>query len=425
MKVSILIPTLNEEENIEDLIQRIKDILLNQSIKYNYEIIVVDGGSKDNTQAIALKCGALVIQQKKPGYGEALKEGFNYAKGDIVLTMDADFSHDPKFIDLLLSHHHRAELIIASRYIDGGQANMPLLRKILSVFLNKVFTKILELPYKDISSGFRLYNKKILNEIDLTSQGYEILEEIIIKTHANAWSIMEIPFHYYPRKSGKSHVKFFKFAISYLKTLFKMWQIRNSLFSADYEDKAYHSNVLLQRYWQRRKYLDIIDFIGTDTGRILNIGYGVSEFSRSFTNIICYDFAIKKLRYLKKMYLPVVAGNTDQIPFKDKEFDVVICSSILEHIPENDFNFSEINRVLKDRGCLIICAPDYKKIMWKIIEKFYKKLLPGIYANQYVTKYTKNSLIEKLKLNGFILYDYRYIFGSELIVKAIKNWETA
>lgn len=421
MKVSIIIPTLNEEENIEELLQRIKDILLNKITKYNYEIIVVDGGSKDNTQTKALKCGAMVIQQKKPGYGEALKEGFNHAKGDIILTMDADFSHDPKFIESLLSHHHEAELIIASRYIDGGQANMPLLRKILSVVLNKVFTIILELPYKDISSGFRLYNKKILREINLTSQGYEILEEIIIKTHANAWSVLEIPFHYYPRKSGKSHVKVFKFAISYLKTLFKMWQIRNSLFSADYEDKAYHSNIPLQRYWQRKKYLEIIGFLGTDTGRILNIGYSVSEFSLNFPNTICYDFVVKKLRYLKKVDIPVVAGNTDRIPFKDKEFDVVICSSILEHIPENDFNFSEINRVLKDGGYLIICAPDYKKVLWQIIEKFYKKLLPGIYANQYVTKYTKNSLIEKLKLNGFILDDYRYIFGSELIVRAIKN----
>lgn len=421
MKISIIIPTLNEEENIEELLQRIKDILLNQTTKDNYEIIVVDGGSKDNTQKKALKCRAIVIQQKKPGYGEALKEGFNHAKGDIVLTMDADFSHDPKFIESLLSHHHEAELVIASRYIDGGQANMPLLRKILSIVLNKVFTIILELPYKDISSGFRLYNKKILREINLTSQGYEILEEIIIKTHANAWSVMEIPFHYYPRKSGKSHVKFFKFAISYLKTLFKMWQIRNSLFSADYEDKAYHSNIPLQRYWQRKKYLDIIGFSGTDTGRILNIGYSVSKFSLNFPNTICYDFVVKKLRYLKKIYLPVVAGNTDQIPFKDKEFDVVICSSILEHIPENDFNFSEINRVLKDRGYLIICAPDYKKILWQIIEKFYKKLLPGIYANQYVTKYTKDSLIEKLKLNGFILDDYHYIFRSELIIRAIKS----
>ncbi|MEW6614144.1 MAG: glycosyltransferase [Thermodesulfobacteriota bacterium] len=421
MEISVIIPTLNEEENIEELLQRVKDILLKQTTEYNYEIIVVDGGSKDNTQTKALKCGAIVIQQKKPGYGEALKEGFNHAKGDILLTMDADFSHDPKFIELLLSHHHEAELIIASRYIDGGHANMPLLRKILSVVLNKVFTIILELPYKDISSGFRLYNKKILREINLTSQGYEILEEIIIKTHANAWSVMEIPFHYYPRKSGKSHVKFFKFAISYLKTLFKMWQIRNSLFSADYEDKAYNSSIPLQRYWQREKYLDIINFLGTDTGRILNIGYSVSKFSLNFPNTICYDFVVKKLRYLKKTNLPVVAGNTDQIPFKDKEFDFIICSSILEHIPEDDFNFNEINRVLKEGGCLIICTPDYKKILWHIIEKFYEKLLPGIYAHQYVTKYTKNSLIERLKSKGFVLDNYRYVFKSELILKAIKN----
>ena len=422
MKISTIIPTLNEEENIKELLQYVKNILSNQTTKDNYEIIVVDGGSKDNTQSKALKYGAIVIQQKTPGYGGALKEGFNRAKGDIIITMDADFSHDPKFIESLLSHQHEAELIIASRYIDGGQANMPLFRKILSIVLNKVFTTILELPYKDISSGFRLYNKKILREINLISQNYEILEEIIIKIHANAWSIVETPFHYHPRKSGKSHVKLFRFAISYLKTLFKMWQIRNSLFSADYENKAYHSNIPLQRYWQKKKYLDIIRFIGADVGGILNIGYSMPKFYLNFPNTICYDFVVKKLRYLKKkMNLPAVLGNMKQIPFKDKEFDIIICSSILEHIPENDFDFSEINRILKDRGCLIICFPDYKKILWKAIDKFYRKLLPGIYANQHVTKYTKKSLIEKLKLNGFVLDDYRYIFRSELIVKAIKN----
>jgi glycosyltransferase involved in cell wall biosynthesis len=421
VKISIIIPTLNEEENIEKLLQYIKNILSNQTTKYDYEIIVVDGGSKDNTQTKALKGGAIVIQQKKPGYGGALKEGFDYAKGDIVLTMDADFSHDPIFIESLLSCRHEAELIIASRYIDGGRADVSLLRKILSIVLNKVFTVILELPYKDISSGFRLYNKKIFREINLTSQGYEILEEIIIKIHANAWSVLEIPFHYYPRKSGKSHVKFFKFGISYLKSLFKMWQIRNSLFSADYEDKAYHSNIPLQRYWQKKKYLDIINFLETDPARILNIGYSVSKFSLNFPNTICYDFVVKKLRYLKNMNLPVVAGNMDQIPFRDKEFDIVICSSILEHIPENKFDFGEINRILKDGGYLIISVPDYKKILWRIIEKFYKKLLPGIYANQYVTKYTRDSLIKKLQLNGFVLDNYCYIFRSELIVRAIKN----
>ena len=242
MDISVIIPTIDEEDNLEDLIFRIKIILSNNLSKDNFEIIVVDGGSKDNTQAVATRSGAIVIQQKLPGYGAAIKEGFENARGDFVLTMDADFSHDPVFIQQLLSQRNNAHMIIASRYIEKGQADMSFLRKILSILLNRVFALVLKLPYRDLSSGFRLYNKRMLKRIHLTSNGYEILEEIILKFHANAWAIRETPFHYYARKSGKSHVKFFKFGVSYLKALIKMWKMRYQTSSAGYKEKRVPNN---------------------------------------------------------------------------------------------------------------------------------------------------------------------------------------
>jgi len=105
--------------------------------------------------------------------------------------------------------------------------------KSIKHYTQSVFALVLKLPYRDLSSGFRLYHKPGLDRIQLGSSGYEILEEIIVRFHINAWAIRETPFHYYARKSGKSHVKFFIFGVAYLKALLRMWKIRYSTSPAD------------------------------------------------------------------------------------------------------------------------------------------------------------------------------------------------
>jgi glycosyltransferase involved in cell wall biosynthesis len=196
--------------------------------KISFEVMVVDAGSSDDTVERAKEAGAKVFVQSQRGYGKALKEGFDRTKGKYVITMDADLSHDPLFIDEMIQIYKDADVIIASRYIPGGSAEMSAFRRLLSIILNRMFCFILSLPYRDISSGYRCYNRKVLEHVNITSRDFDALEEILIKAYQQGFRIVEVPFHYKPRVHGQSHVKLFHFGVSFSKTLWKMWRLRRS-----------------------------------------------------------------------------------------------------------------------------------------------------------------------------------------------------
>jgi len=229
--ITVLIPTYNEGKNIRNLIKKIKVVL--GDIKERYEVIVADAGSSDATQKIATELGAKVIVQRKPGYGVALKEGFQQSKGDYIITLDADFSHDPLFIKEMWLKKDSADLIIASRYVVGGKSDASIDRKILSIILNKIFSFTLSLPVKDLSSGFRMYKKEIIRGLNCKADGYNFLIELLIRIWSRGYKIEEVPMHYLARKKGRSHVKLFAFGVSYCITLFKMWRLKNSIFSKE------------------------------------------------------------------------------------------------------------------------------------------------------------------------------------------------
>lgn len=224
MDLTLVIPTLNEAGNIGELITRARRVL--DGLGIEYEILIVDGGSVDATCAEAERMGATALTQPGSGYGDALRHGFAAARGDYLVTMDSDLSHEPEFIEGFWRERAGADIIIASRYVPGGQADMARFRYVLSRILNGVFTTILAIPVKDISSGFRLYRRAALRTIDCQARDFDVLEEILIKLYVQGHAVREVPFHYRPRKEGKSHAKLFKFGVAYLRTLSRMIGLR-------------------------------------------------------------------------------------------------------------------------------------------------------------------------------------------------------
>jgi len=281
MQLSVVVPALREAENLARLLPRLHQVLsglvgtnppenalARAEAAVEYELIVVDNHSQDETARVCAENGAMLVHQEAPGYGGALWAGFARASGEFILTMDADLSHIPTFIPTMWERRTEAEVVIASRYVEGGSAEMPLYRHLLSIVLNVVYTRLLDLPVKDISSGFRLYRASVLKDLDLRSTDFDALEEILIKCYASGCRIREVPFRYVPRSEGRSKVKLLQFGASYLRTLIRMWRLRNSIASADYDARAYGSPILLQRYWQRRRY-DIIMDLTEASGRPL------------------------------------------------------------------------------------------------------------------------------------------------------------
>ena len=417
MDLSIIIPTFNEAANIASLIDKIKEIFEISSC--DYEIIVVDAGSKDGTFQVAKDKGAKVFSQHHPGYGGALKDAIKLARSKYIITIDADFSHNPYIIKRLFSQRYTAHIVIASRYIRGGLANMPFLRRILSIILNRFLCSALSLPVRDISSGFRLYNAEIFKEIDFSERDFSVLVEILVKAYMNGFMVKEIPFHYQPRFKGKSHAKIFSFGCGFLRTLLRMWRIRNSIASADYDDRAFYSRIPMQRFWQRQRYKIICGFVGYQR-RILDVGCGTSKILAALPQAIGLDINFNKLRFNLSLGNMLVNADIKNICFKDVCFDVVICSQLIEHLKKEDIIFQELKRVLKKDGVLILGTPDYSTYSWNLIEWLYKKLIPGGYADEHISHYNRITLVQRMENMGFKLESYKYILGSELICKFVR-----
>ncbi|MDB5108678.1 MAG: hypothetical protein JWM69_1619, partial [Candidatus Binatus sp.] len=385
MDVSVILPVVNERENLAVLIPRLKALLDRERI--THEVIVIDGGSTDGTREEAERLGARVFAERRRGYAGALETGFAEASGNYVLTLDADQSHEPDFVAKMWRARDRADIVIASRYARGGVAYTDFVRRSSSALLNAVLSRMLSMPVRDLSSGYRLYRREALENLDLKGTNFEALEEILIKAYAKGFSVVEVPFTYFPRGAGRSHAKLISFGWAIMKSSMKLWKIRNSLESADYDERAFYSIIPPQRYWHRRRHHITVSW-ARGAHRVLDAGCGSSLIVQSLNNAIGMDFNYSKLRFLRRYGMPLTNGSAFALPFKDDSFDCLISSEVIEHLPYEEVLFAEMRRVLRPGGMLILETPDYATLGWRIIEPIYGFLMPGGYKHEHITHYS-------------------------------------
>jgi dolichol-phosphate mannosyltransferase len=226
LDLTVLIPALNEADNLQSLLPDVDRVL--REMPVDFEVVVVGGGSGDDTRPMVEKAGARFVNQSGRGYGQALFEGFAAANGEYVLTMDADHSHEPSYIRTLWDQRGESRLVIASRYVAHGSAERGVFRSVLSRLLNGSYRRFLGIPFRDLSSGFRIYPRAGLRKIDPKGRDFDVLPEVLVLLYSAGHSILEVPFHYRPRRRGRSRVRLFRCGWSYLKTLLRMRQLRNS-----------------------------------------------------------------------------------------------------------------------------------------------------------------------------------------------------
>jgi dolichol-phosphate mannosyltransferase len=417
MDISVILPVINERENLDILIPRLKSLLRNARL--DGEIVVVDGGSSDGTRESAAAHGVRVVSERGKGYGAAIQTGFEEARGEWVLTLDADLSHDPDFVAKMWRARDRGDIVIASRYTRGGVAYTGVFRKSLSWLLNLFLRRFWSLPVRDVSSGYRLYRRAALEGLKFTSSNFEVLGEILVRLYARGYKVVEVPFTYFPRRAGHSHIRLLRFGMAQLRSALRMWKLRNSLESADYDERAYYSIIPFQRYWQRRRHSITVSW-ARGAGRILDAGCGSSLIVQSLNNAVGMEFNFGKLRFLRHHGIPLARGSAFALPFKDASFDCVISSQVIEHLAYDEVLFSEMRRVLRPGGMLILGTPDYATIGWRIIEPTYRFVLPGGYADEHITHYTREKLTEIVMRHGFAVEEAAYIVRSELIMRCRK-----
>jgi dolichol-phosphate mannosyltransferase len=218
--LSVLILARNESENLGVLLPRVSSTL-DLMRRGKSETIVVDADSPDGTADVARRFGARVVRQTQSGYANALRQGFSECTGDFIVTLDADLSHGPEVVTALLQAIDNADIVIASRYIEGGAADMPTGRRTLSIVLNRIFGVALRLPIRDLSSGFRIYRRTALEQIHPRGNHFDVLPEIVALACLRGFRVREVAFHYRDRTAGISKARVLAFMPSYLHTLFR------------------------------------------------------------------------------------------------------------------------------------------------------------------------------------------------------------
>jgi dolichol-phosphate mannosyltransferase len=213
-RISVIIPTYNEKENISKLVLQIDRVF--KKSKINGRIIISDDNSPDGTgtiaDSLAKEYPVLVIHRSKNrGYGNSIIDGLKKAigiKSEIAITMDCDFSHDPKLIPSMIKEIKNYDLVIGSRRVEGGKiTGWNAWRHFASLGATWFAQVMLGLKTKDITSGYRAYKTIALKKIPfekIKSNGYSFLEELLYLAEKKKLTIKEIPIIFVNRTKGAS-----------------------------------------------------------------------------------------------------------------------------------------------------------------------------------------------------------------------------
>jgi glycosyltransferase involved in cell wall biosynthesis len=207
--VSVVIPCLNEAENVERCVRSAREALLHAGI--DGEVIVVDNASEDDSAAIALAAGANVVHEPRRGYGSAYLAGFAAANGRYIVMADADLTYDfaeiPRFVAAL---EEGAELVMGDRMDNIRPGAMPWLHRYVG---NPLLTGLLNVLFDtgvgDAHCGMRAFRRDVLPRLDLRTTGMELASEMVIRAAKTDLRIAEIPIEYHPR-GGESKLSSFR-----------------------------------------------------------------------------------------------------------------------------------------------------------------------------------------------------------------------
>jgi dolichol-phosphate mannosyltransferase len=227
-KISIITPTYNEAETLPRFIESLTEALRGG---YEYEVIIVDDNSPDGTGAIAERLAErhgrikVVHRPGKLGLGTAYKEGFKRASGELIVSIDADLSHNPEDIPRLLEAMREADIAIGSRLVKGGKImGRSRWRDLMSISANGLIRLLTGQPIRDWTSGFRIYRREVLEAIlpRVACKKWDYQFEVLYKALKSNYRAREVPITFRERAGGRSKFDL-KEALTFMKSIFQVY----------------------------------------------------------------------------------------------------------------------------------------------------------------------------------------------------------
>jgi glycosyltransferase involved in cell wall biosynthesis len=220
MRLSIVIPAHNEEENIADVINKVES-----SVGVEHELVVVNDHSVDRTAEIVKELGRqhndirLVENKRDKGFANALRTGFENSSGDVVIPVMADLCDDLTTIPKLWEKINEGyDIACGCRYTkDGGRLGGPRLKAFLSRAAGRSMRVLIGIPTHDIANAFKMYRKNVIDSLKIKAKGFEVSMEITAKAYFKGFKITEVPTVWKERTRGRSTFKVFKLLPGYIK----------------------------------------------------------------------------------------------------------------------------------------------------------------------------------------------------------------
>jgi len=233
-KISCVVPAYNEEENLEELIERLIPVLESHDETKDYEIILVNDNSTDNTPSII---DALANENPRikpvhrastPGFGNAIKEGLKHAEGDIIIPVMGDLSDDPKDIPKLVRKIEEGyDIAYGSRFIKGGSVeDYPTAKMLANRIFNNAVRFLFGIPHRDVTNAFKAYKREVLDAIgieNIEAEGFDLTVEIPLKSHILGFKSAEVPVNWHGREKGEAKLKLSENGFVYGKRLLKLF----------------------------------------------------------------------------------------------------------------------------------------------------------------------------------------------------------
>jgi ubiquinone/menaquinone biosynthesis C-methylase UbiE len=339
----------------------------------------------------------------------------------LVLRSSADFIMlvDDSVADLLeraediWSRRADGDLLISSRYSDDRGTRPKELHHELERYMDRWLARVLTLDTTDVRSTIQMLRRETARDLIAGGCDLEDPMDVCVRCAVAGWRTVEVRRPFWPRLTAQPVTP----QRPSTSAIFQHWARRNGIDSADYDMRAFNSRIPLQRAWQRRRYSVTYELVEPFAKtRILNVGAGSARLSLDLPGSVSVDNVHAKLRYMRRYKVnPLVTASIFHLPFPDSTFDCVVCCEVVEHVPHDPSPIGELVRVLRPGGRLVLSTPDYGTWVWPTIERLYAAAQPKGYADEHITRYTEQTLVEELDKFGLRPVALNKVYRSILV----------